>query len=66
VGKSVQALVDLIRAAGIDARGSVRLEDEVSYGFVRAFRRFPLEHLSLRGDSPDPMPLELSTGERRG
>lgn len=66
VGESVQALIELIRAAGIDARGNVRLEDDVPYGFVRSFRRFPLEHLSLRGDPPDPMPLELSARDRRG
>ena len=66
VSKSVQALIDSIRATGIDVRGNVRMEDEVSYGLVRSFRRFPLEHLSLRGDPPDPMPLELSAGGRRG
>ncbi|CAI09505.1 hypothetical protein ebA5940 [Aromatoleum aromaticum EbN1] len=65
VSKTVEALVDLIRSAGIDARGTVKLEDEVSYGFVRSFRRFPLEHLSLRGDPPDPMPFELSASELR-
>lgn len=66
VANNVQDLIDLIRAAGIDARGKVSLEDNVSYGFVRSFRRFPLEHLSLRGDPPDPMPLELSADDRCG
>lgn len=66
VRQTVEALIDLIRSAGIDVRGNVKLEDEVSYAFVRSFRRFPLDHLSLRGDPPDPMPLELPAGQRRG
>lgn len=66
VRQTVEALIDLIQSAGIDVRGNVKLEDEVSYAFVRSFRRFPLDHLSLRGDPPDPMSLELSAGQRRG
>jgi len=64
--ETVEKLADVLRSAGIDVSSAAVLESEVSYARVRSFRRFPLEHLSLRGDPPDPMPLELSAGGRRG
>lgn len=64
--ETVEKLADVLRSAGIDVSSAAVLESEISYARVRSFRRFPLEHLSLRGDPPDPMPLELSAGGRCG
>jgi hypothetical protein len=57
VRQGVTALDTLMCSVGMDVRSAVKLENEVSYALVREFRHFPLEHLSWRGDPPDPMPM---------
>lgn len=66
VTKMIGQLAELIRSAGIEVFSAVALESQISYASVRSFRRFPLEHLSLRSDPSDPMPIEVSAGDRRG
>ena len=66
VSKVVEQLAELIRSAGIEVFCAVALESEIAYASVRSFRRFPLEHLSLRIDPSDPMPIEWSASDRRG
>jgi len=57
VQRGVQDLVSFFLEAGMDAQGAAVLESDISYGVVRRFRPFPLDHLSLRENPHELMPL---------
>jgi hypothetical protein len=57
VKRGVEELVSLFAEAGMDAEGDAFLESKISYGAVRRFGPFPLDHLSLRESPHGLMPL---------
>nr|WP_299245378.1 hypothetical protein [uncultured Halomonas sp.] len=54
--QDVGQIADLMRSLNMEVRAAAKPEDEVSYSVVRRMTRFPLEHLSLRGEPFDPLP----------
>lgn len=59
----VEQIADLMRSVGMDVRAAAKSEDGIPYSVVRSMTRFPLEHLSLRGDPVDPLPSVFDPDE---
>lgn len=62
--ETVNKLAELMEELGMEVQAMAKGEDEISYAVVRRMTRFPLEYLSLRGDTTAPLPDEFDTQAR--
>ncbi|TVU68693.1 hypothetical protein [Cobetia crustatorum] len=57
--QEVKRIGELLKSIGMDVKAEASLEDKIPYSVVREMTRFPLEHLSFKGDNFLPLPSDF-------